>query len=437
MPRPLDGLCEQLLHPDGVGRHRELEAYAESARGISDHLADFVGDPTGMAVALLSSAPPVLPDEELVVLPQVPEMTPRETARASAPATPADPPLRRLPDPGDDHDGAAVDTGAIAPAITDRPTEAGLPIFGPDGDDVSWLERRTTAPPPPPPFEEPPERPLFAPEPADGGPARTPRAGRCPGRHRPPARRVLAVGHRHRPRRTGGRARDRARGLGSGDLVAGQDEAVPGRSSFRVAGVLLAVLLLAVAIVVAINVGRGRGVLGGQDSTRRPSARPPRTGGEAHRGRGDHRRRGGRLRPPRRRSRERRRRRRSRRRRPGHGVDDPGLLGPARARPGSLKTGVGLLLDLGTSQQVTAVDLTLQAAPTDVSLYVTDDAPAGVDGLEPVGTTTVRGNGATVTGTVEPTTPVKGQYVVVWLTRLPADGSLFRGRVAEVVVRGE
>jgi hypothetical protein len=42
---------------------------------------------------------------------------------------------------------------------------------------VSWLGKRTTPAPPPPPFEKQPERPLFAPEPADGGPARKSKPG--------------------------------------------------------------------------------------------------------------------------------------------------------------------------------------------------------------------------------------------------------------------
>ena len=40
-----------------------------SARGIAEFLAEFVGDTTGMAEALVASTPPVLPDEELIVLP--------------------------------------------------------------------------------------------------------------------------------------------------------------------------------------------------------------------------------------------------------------------------------------------------------------------------------------------------------------------------------
>ena len=64
--------------------------------------------------------------------------------------------------------------------------------------------RASTPPPPPPPFEEPPERPLFAPE-----PGRRPSAAAGPGSGKPPPEagaRVLAVGAaRHRSRVTTGR----------------------------------------------------------------------------------------------------------------------------------------------------------------------------------------------------------------------------------------
>ena len=36
-----------------------------------------------------------------------------------------------------------------------------------------------------------------------------------------------------------------------------------------------------------------------------------------------------------------------------------------------------------------------------------------------------------------PPTPATGQYVVVWLTHLPAVAGGYRGTIAEVVVRGE
>ncbi|MFC6345467.1 discoidin domain-containing protein, partial [Nocardioides hankookensis] len=99
--------------------------------------------------------------------------------------------------------------------------------------------------------------------------------------------------------------------------------------------------------------------------------------------------------------------------------------------PGGLKSGVGLLLDLDSVQDVSSVDVTVGGGATGVSLYLADTAPTSVDGLTPAAT-------ATVTGT-QPITldqPVQGRYLVVWLTSVPTVGSDFRGEVAEVTVRG-
>ena len=68
------------------------------------------------------------------------------------------------------------------------PTQAGLPIFDDENDDVSWLRARDEPAPPPPPFEEPPERPLFA---SEARRPRFPRPDDGPGDG--PRRRVLAL----------------------------------------------------------------------------------------------------------------------------------------------------------------------------------------------------------------------------------------------------
>ena len=419
IPRPLDSLCDQLLHPDAVGRHRDLESFAPTARGIADFLSDFVGDPTGMAVALLASTPPVLPDEELVVLPQVPEMTPHESARSSAPRPPAPPIEPDEPDPLDVTDVTDV-TDLTERAAPDRPTEAGLPIFGEDGDDVSWLERRATPAPPPPPFEEPPERPLFAPEPSDGGPARKARASATP-----------ASGVRPRDEYWPWDTGHGVATTSSTTLPPVEDDAVPGRRSFRVGAVLAVLVLVSVAVVVALSLGRGQGSPDDDPSPTSAGTGSGRTA--ATEGFGS----------------------------PVEGVvatafdplgtdggenddDAPNAvdgdpqtvwttqgyndqLGP----PPGLKTGVGLLLDLGASRPVTGIDLTLVGAPTSVSVYVSAEAPDGVAGLQPVADTVADGP----TTSLDLEAGVPGRYVVVWLTAVPADGSVFRGTVAEAVVR--
>ena len=99
--------------------------------------------------------------------------------------------------------------------------------------------------------------------------------------------------------------------------------------------------------------------------------------------------------------------------------------------PTGLKTGVGLRLDLGSSQEVSEVDLTLGGAPSDVSLYVSDDDTPGVAGQTPVATVT-----ADDLERVPLEEPATGRFLTIWFTSLPEAEGGFRGEVAEVVVRG-
>jgi hypothetical protein len=100
--------------------------------------------------------------------------------------------------------------------------------------------------------------------------------------------------------------------------------------------------------------------------------------------------------------------------------------------PLGLKTGVGLTIDLGETHDISSVDLTLGGAPTDVSLYVTDEPPTAVAGLTPVASDTAESDELEIT--LE--RPATGRYLVVWLTSLPPSDGGFRGSVAEVVVNG-
>ncbi|MDI6910153.1 protein kinase family protein [Nocardioides sp.] len=387
IPRPLDALCDEVINPYGGGwgaRLRETHDLATAA-GISDFLAEFVGDPTGLAAAEAAAGH-------------------RDTETISLPAL-ADPPVREPePDP--------EPTPEPAPRSTELPTQAGLPIFDDENDDVSWIAARADPAPPPPPFEEPPERPLFAPEPAEG-----------------PARRT-----RH-PAHHGARASfwpwDDDAPSGTGPIVADppEDEGVPGRSWLRLAAVIGGCLLLLVAIVVAFNLGRGRTPLGdvpddGRDTT--PSsaatsgAAAPITGITATDldPQGD---------PP-----------EENPELTGLAVDgDPGTAWRTMTYlqnfgPGGLKTGAGLVLDLGAEHDVSSVDLTFVGAPTGYSLYLSDQAPDAVAGLTPVATGTADGTRARVALDAGST----GRFLTVWLTSLPAIADGFRGEVAEVAVRG-
>lgn len=413
VPRPLDALCDDVLH----GQHHS-HADTGTARGIAAHLREFVGDPTGMQTALLESIPKLGPDE-LVVLPSVPEIPARDTSdlipqvpAAKPAAQPAEEPADA--DPPDDE--TVVEPPTPPPAPEDLPTEAGMPVFD-DEHEVEWFRARSTPPPPPPPFEEPPERPLFAPDPEDGTPAR---------RSRLPAASAAAgmppYGLEYWPWET-----STGRGTGTG-LQAIQDDEVPGRNWFRLALAIAAGVVLLLAVVVAFNLGRGKTVLG-QEPEDEPSRSPRAERTTA---------------PP----------------EPLAGLTatdfDPQGETPENPEeaplavdgdpatawrtegyfdqfgPNGLKTGVGLIIDLGQTRQVSAVDLALVGAPTDVSLYLTDDLPTAIAGLTPVASETADDEQLQVALD----RPTAGQYLVVWLTSLPSSEGRFRGSVAEVVVNG-
>jgi hypothetical protein len=218
-------------------------------------------------------------------------------------------------------------------------------------------------------------------------------------------------------------------GTGSGLIPAAEDEEkdeVPGRRWMRLAAAVAAACLLLIAVVFAFNLGRGRSPLGAEtDPTSDPSGpsaastATPITDVTATDldPQGD---------PP----------EENRELAPLAVDGDPATawrtvtyeqdLGPT-----GLKTGVGLRLDLGSSRQVTEVDLTLGGAPTGVSLYLSEDAPRGVAALTPVAILT-----AEEQERVTLDEPGTGRFLVIWFTSLPEAEGGYRGEVAEVVVRG-
>jgi hypothetical protein len=204
----------------------------------------------------------------------------------------------------------------------------------------------------------------------------------------------------------------------------------PGRSWLWLAALVAALTLVLLAVAVAFNVGRGKTPLGGEpESERTTKPTPTRTAAAG-------------LTPY-----------------PGITAQDfdpqgedlqefPELAALAvdgdpetawrtqtylqQLGPAGLKTGVGLVLDLGTGGEVGEVDLALGGEPTGVSVYVTDIAPGGVRGLTPVATATLDGTG----GEIALDEPATGRYVTVWLTALPPVDGGFRSEVAEVAVLG-
>jgi hypothetical protein len=400
IPRTLDSLCDHVLNHGGEGE--------VSAALVADSLREFLGPSAAQAELWLSRIEHPRRGGETVVLPPLPDPPARDDTQdiPAVGTTPAD--------QADEPDRVRAADDGIA-------TQAGMPIFHEDTDEVTWLRHHTEKPAPPPAFEPPPERPLFAPEPEDGRPVRRPRAA--------PVTHSGGGGGFWPWDNTGS-------GTGSGVLPAyvedDDDRSAPGTSMLRLAGIIAACLVVLVACVIAFNLGRGKTVLGttkhdtGQGPTTSPSSSgtpaatvlsgltvrdfdPQGTGGE-------------------------------------NPTEAPLAIDhdPATAwttlryvqqfGPGGLKTGVGLVLDLHASRAVTEVDLTTVGAPTGVSIYVLATDPQNLVGQKVAGHTEIAGTH----GTVSLDHPVTGRYVVVWLTRLPAlsDGG-FQGGIAEAVVKGE
>jgi hypothetical protein len=433
VPRPLDLLWTDITE---TGHHKRRwpthhETDVSTASAVHERLMEFLGGvdgASGLPEALAGSIPPIN-EVRPVVLPQVPEMTVRDFERP--PPQVEDPPASVEPVEPDEPEEPPIPSVSD---IVDLPTEAGMPVFGdPDNgdDDVAWLRARSTPPPPPPPFAEPPERPLFAPDPPAGSPARRPRPD-VP--HANDAS-LAAAGFWPWDAGPGGPG-----GPGDPDSTdaTAENDAVPGRNWLRLAMVIAACLAVLIGVAVAFNLGRGRTPLGAvrDEPTVTPTLTTPAEptasplsdvvadafdplGTDGGTENDDD---------------------------VALAVDgDPGTnwsTSTYRDQLGTtlpaLKSGVGVYLDLGVVREVAAVDLDLVGSPTDVQLYVSDDAPAGAPTGQPLAADTA----ADAELTLEPVSPdgagaaVTGRYVLVWFTSLPVVPDGFRAGLAEVVVRG-
>jgi serine/threonine kinase PknH len=420
IPRTLDSLCDHILDHGG-----DTEV---TAAMMSDALRDFLGPSAAAAEAWLTRIEHSRKGVTPIVLPPLPD----PPARDEAPPPPAgsesevDAPDRAA----DDEEESPAQTTATAPGAADETqdvmaTQAGMPIFHDDTDEVTWLRHHTEPAPPPPPLEPPPERPLFAPDPTDGQPARRPRGA--------PVAQSVGGGGFWPWESTGTGA-----GTGSGFLPAYVDEdeeddrRPPGANMLRLAGVVALCLLVLVACVIAFNLGRGKTPLGttpepqsttsaGRTPSQSATTAAPITGVTAR----DFDPQGSDL---------------------AENPDEAGLAvdgNPSTSwqtsrydqqfGPAGLKTGVGLVLDLGAGHAVSEVDLTTLGSPTAVSVYVTNQNPTTLQGLKVAGQSTITGT----RGAVSLDPAANGRYVVVWLTKLPAVPGGFRGGVAEAVVKGD
>ncbi len=439
IPKLLDSMCDEILNTTQSGHHARSAYDLTEADGICEALAEFVGDPAGL----------MIPETERLMATIVPPAESDGAATAAmAPLAPVDrADSAELSDPGGKHasQDAAQDSGSrsqagpmsapteeipaweqSSPNSGDLPTQAGIPVFDDERNEVSWLSTRAEKPSTPPPFEEAPARPLFAPEPTDGAPMRTPR----PGVHPTPVPEYWpweGTGSGGGRTRTGTHTGTQPgiHNTGSGIGIFDDfklDEEVPGRSWLRLAAVLAAGMVLLLAVVFAVNLGQGRSVLEFDDGNDQDQS----VSGDAttvvvsDTVADD-------LDPQ------------------GEDQEEfPDLVGFAvdgrpntswrtqtydqQFGPGGLKAGVGLVVDLGASTDVRRVSVDLVGAPTGVSVYLTEDPPTDVAGLKPIAKEISDGR-------LDVETKGTGRYVIVWLTSLPTVDGGFRGSIAEVEVR--
>ena len=99
---------------------------------------------------------------------------------------------------------------------------------------------------------------------------------------------------------------------------------------------------------------------------------------------------------------------------------------------GGLKSGVGLLIDLGHPVSVRVAELALTAAGSDVEIRAGNRAPAQADDLSLVASRAP----APARAKLVFDRPVTARYWLVWFTSLPRDGSIYRIGVAEVALLG-
>jgi hypothetical protein len=105
-----------------------------------------------------------------------------------------------------------------------------------------------------------------------------------------------------------------------------------------------------------------------------------------------------------------------------------------RPNLGGLKSGVGLVVDLGSTKKVSSVQLTLQGSPTSVEILGQPDSttkPTSVDGLSKLAANA----GAGTSTDLNFKQPAKLRYFVVWLTNLPSVSGGYQGAVAEIQPR--
>jgi hypothetical protein len=446
VPRILDAICDRVLHKEAAQHALPIE----TAHEIAAALSDFVGDP---ATAAPVDVPSMYAEPELRPPAPVDTQTSSEPtastpvpvgASVAPPATTGSPEPARAEDqePAQEHDqDPHPQRSAGAGADPDATMAAAAPIWTEE-----FTEPELWAPPGTPPDDAPGTG--TAGSPATGRPATASATGAGAGSD--PGPRPLFADHERRvppgapppaprqepvPPAAGGPSTEEAADTSTGSRYwpfddpedTGGFSGKEGRSWLKLAGFVALCVALLVGLFVAFDLNRGNGETpaGTPDATTSttpvetgspirivaardfdPEGDPPEENPDqvplAIDGK------------------------------PGTGwrtltyKDDPHL--------GGLKSGVGLVLDLGSQQQVGSLSITLVGAPTDVEVHVTPpgvaDAPAELADTRRVAGTTVEGTQAVIRLDPKPRT----RFVVVWLTKLPPAAGGFRGEVAEVAV---
>ena len=97
---------------------------------------------------------------------------------------------------------------------------------------------------------------------------------------------------------------------------------------------------------------------------------------------------------------------------------------------GRLKSGVGLLLDLGHVTDVGAVSVNLVGLGTSLELRSSTTWQPQGDDYTPIAKAEHAGSFVTL----RPVAATRARYLLIWLTSLPADGSSYRAGIAEIHV---
>jgi len=96
---------------------------------------------------------------------------------------------------------------------------------------------------------------------------------------------------------------------------------------------------------------------------------------------------------------------------------------------GGLKTGVGVVLDLGQPTSVHEVTIDLGGGPVDVTAYAATSA--SITGATVIGSA----SGASGRVQLKATSAMpQAQYVIVWFTKVAPDGGKFRASIAEIAL---